>query len=84
MRRRLMAGTAAVIIVGFLAAFALAAKFVQDQYRHAFTQRLHSVLVIMKLQMDDIERDPQRFAVTMGGTLQENEQEIRITILDPN
>ena len=32
MRKRLMAGTAAVIIIGFFAAFALAAKLIQDQY----------------------------------------------------
>ncbi len=33
MRKRLMASTAAIIIVGFLVAFALAAKLVQDQYQ---------------------------------------------------
>lgn len=46
MRKRLMASTAAIIIVGFLVAFALAAKLVQDQYQLEFTRRLDSILAI--------------------------------------
>ena len=76
MRKRLMASTAAIIIVGFLVAFALAAKLVQDQYQLEFTRRLDSILV------DDIGQEPQGFAVKIGEELQEKGQEIRITILD--
>ena len=82
MRKRLMASTAAIIIVGFLVAFALAAKLVQDQYQLEFTRRLDSILAMMESQVDDIGQDPQGFAVKIGKELQEKGQEIRITILD--
>ena len=48
MRKRLMASTAAIIIVGFLVAFALAAKLVQDQYQLEFTRRLDSITRLPK------------------------------------
>ena len=82
MRKRLMASTAAIIIVGFLVAFALAAKLVQDQYQLEFTRRLDSILAMMESQVDDIGQEPQGFAVKIGEELQEKGQEIRITILD--
>ena len=82
MRKRLMASTAAIIIVGFLVAFALAAKLVQDQYQLEFTRRLDSILAMMESQVDDIGQDPQGFAIKIGRELQEKGQEIRITILD--
>ena len=71
MRKRLMASTAAIIIVGFLVAFALAAKLVQDQYQLEFTRRLDSILAMMESQVDDIGQDPQGFAVKIGKELQE-------------
>ena len=67
MRKRLMASTAAIIIVGFLVAFALAAKLVQDQYQLEFTRRLDSILAMMESQVDDIGQEPQGFAVKIGG-----------------
>ncbi|MFQ9792847.1 MAG: hypothetical protein ACLRX7_06090 [Acutalibacteraceae bacterium] len=66
MRKRLMASTAAIIIVGFLVAFALAAKLVQDQYQLEFTRRLDSILAMMESQVDDIGQEPQGFAVKIG------------------
>ena len=74
MRKRLMASTAAIIIVGFLVAFALAAKLVQDQYQLEFTRRLDSILAMMESQVDDIGQDPQGFAVKIGKELQEKGQ----------
>ena len=74
MRKRLMASTAAMIIVGFLVAFALAAKLVQDQYQLEFTRRLDSILAMMESQVDDIGQDPQGFAVKIGKELQEKGQ----------
>ena len=71
MRKRLMASTAAIIIVGFLVAFALAAKLVQDQYQLEFTRRLDSILAMMESQVDDIGQDPQGFAIKIGRELQE-------------
>ena len=69
MRKRLMASTAAIIIVGFLVAFALAAKLVQDQYQLEFTRRLDSILAMMESQVDDIGQEPQGFAVKIGDEL---------------
>ena len=74
MRKRLMASTAAIIIVGFLVAFAMAAKLVQDQYQLEFTRRLDSILAMMESQVDDIGQDPQGFAVKIGKELQEKGQ----------
>ncbi len=82
MRKRLMAGTAAIIIAGFLVAFSLAAKLVQDQYQLEFTRRLDAVLAMMESQESAIGEDPQGFAVKIGQELRLKNQEIRITVLD--
>ena len=70
MRKRLMASTAAIIIVGFLVAFALAAKLVQDQYQLEFTRRLDSILAMMESQVDDIGQEPQGLTVKEGMSLE--------------
>ena len=82
MKKRLILCNAAVIIVGFIAAFLLAAFQIQSQYEGEFTKRLDAVLSVMQTEADAIEADPDGAANAAGDQLKAAGQEVRISIID--
>ena len=82
MKKRLILCNAAVIIVGFIAAFLLAAFQIQSQYEGEFTKRLDAVLSVMQTEADAIEADPDGAANAAGDQLKVAGQEVRISIID--
>lgn len=82
MRKRLMLCTSAVIIVGFVLAFSVAAFLVQQQYENEYTRRLDVVLAMLCAENQEMQEDPQKFAEERGKQLQRMGQDIRVTLLD--
>ncbi|HEX3039643.1 MAG TPA: ATP-binding protein [Caproiciproducens sp.] len=84
MKKRLMLCNAAIIIVGFLAAFLLAVVQVEMQYRNEFTKQLDTALSILSTQTDEIQKDPEAAATNAGDELARAGQQMRISIIDLN
>ena len=84
MKKKLMLSNAAIIVVGFIAAFLLAALQVQRQYQTEFTRRLDTALSILSTQTEDIQREPETAATRVGAELKKAGQEMRISIIDLN
>jgi len=84
MKKRLMVCNAAVIIVGFVAAFLFAALQVQQQYKAEFTKRLDTALSILSTQSQDISESPETAATNAGTRLAQVGQQMRISIIDLN
>lgn len=82
MKKKLMICNAAIIIVGFVAAFLLSALQVQQQYRSEFTKRLDTALSILSTQTEEIRGNPQAVATDVGTQLTQAGQQMRITIVD--
>ncbi len=84
MKKKLMLSNAAIIVVGFIAAFLLAALQVQRQYQTEFTRRLDTALSILSTQTEDIQREPETAATNVGVELEKAGQEMRISVIDLN
>ncbi|TQI68846.1 ATP-binding protein [Clostridium sp. KNHs216] len=81
MKRKLMLSNAVIIVLGFIAAFLLAALQIQRQYQTEFTRRLDTALSILSTQLEEIERDPETAATNVGVELEKTGQEMRISII---
>ncbi len=84
MKKRLMLCNAAIIIVGFVAAFLFAALQVQQQYKSEFTKRLDTALSILSTETGTLSKDPDKAATEVSQRLLENGQQMRISIIDLN
>ncbi|WP_277668494.1 ATP-binding protein [Caproiciproducens galactitolivorans] len=84
MKKKLMLSNAAIIIVGFAAAFLLAGFEIQQQYYKEFTRRLDTALSILSTQTEEIRRNPEAAATAVGVQLKQSDQEMRISIIDLN
>jgi Signal transduction histidine kinase len=72
---------AAIIIVGFVAAFLFEAIQVQDQYRDEFTKRLDTALSILSADTDKLQQDPDATATDLSRRLSQAGQQMRISII---
>ena len=84
LRKRLMLLNAAIVVVGFLAAFFCAAVQIQSQYRQEFESRLNTALAILSTEDQEICADPHLAAEQVGKSLSASGQEMRISIIDPS
>lgn len=84
LRKRLMLLNAAIVVVGFLAAFFCAAVQIQSQYRQEFESRLNTALAILSTEDREIRADPHSAAEEVGKRLSASGQEMRISIIDPS
>lgn len=81
MKRRLMLCNAIIVIVGFIAAFFLAAILIQQQYKNEFTKRLDAALTVLSSQTNEIKANPDAYAESVSKKLQESGQQMRITFI---
>lgn len=82
MKRRLVFCNAAIIIVGFVAAFLLSALQVQQHYKNEFTKRLDAALAILSTETDELKQNPDVAATTVSKSLSDAGQQMRISIID--
>ena len=84
MKKRLMLCNAAIIIVGFVAAFLFSTVQVQQQYKSEFTKRLDTALSILATEADQLKPNPDVAATTVSQQLTQVGQQMRISIIDLN
>lgn len=84
MKKRLILMNAAVIILGFAAAFLCAAFQVQKQYKTGFTNRLDAALAILSVQTDWISSDPDAAVTKVSRQLGKTGQEMRLSVIAPD
>ncbi len=84
MKKRLMLCNAAIIIVGFVAAFLFAALQVQQQYRNEFTRRLDTALSILSMETDKLSSNADETATEVSRRLSQTGQQMRISVIDLN
>ncbi len=84
MKKRLTLLNAAIVVIGFMAAFFCAAVQIQSQYRQEFENRLNTALAILATEDQEIHADPHATADEVGKRLSDSGQEMRISIIDPS
>ncbi len=84
MKKRLILCNAAIIIVGFVAAFLLSALQVQQQYKDEFTRRLDTALGVLSTQTDELIQNPDDMATLVSQRLSDAGLNMRISIIDLN
>ena len=84
MKKRLILLNAAIVIVGFAAAFLVAGIRIQNQYRTEFSNRLNTALGVLETRLGDIRKDPDGVAEEVGRELSRFGQNIRISVIEPD
>lgn len=84
MKKKLMIFNAAIISLGFIAAFLFFALRVQQQYREEFTKRLDTALSILSTETERIQQDPDSAATEVSKQLSGAGLNMRISIIDLN
>lgn len=84
MKKRLILLNAAVVVMGFLAAFLFAAVQIQNQYRHEFENRLNAALAVLATDSQQLLADPHSTADAVSARLLASGQEMRISIISPS
>lgn len=82
MKKRLILFNAAIIIVGFVAAFLFSALEVQQQYKNEFTKRLDTALSILSTEADELKQNPDTAATVASQHLSDSGLQMRISIID--
>ena len=70
-----------IVVLSFAAAFLLCAFQVNSQYKQEFMNRLDAVLSLSALATGKMEQNPQQTAQQIGGALQKDGQQVRISII---
>lgn len=83
MKKRLLWVNIGVVTVGVVASFFLAFMIIQHFYREEFGRRLDTALALMSAQQEEIDENPEAFAIKASQQLHTLGQEIRITIVSP-
>lgn len=84
MKKRLMLCNAAIIIVGFVAAFLFETIQVQNQYKNEFTKRLDTALSILSEDTVKLQQNPDATATDISLRLSQAGQQMRVSIIDLN
>jgi two-component system phosphate regulon sensor histidine kinase PhoR len=84
LKKRLIAINAVIVIIGFMVSFAIAGVRIQEQYRVEFNNRLDTALAILQTRERTILQDPKAVAESVGQTLSQSGQQIRISIINPD
>lgn len=84
MKKKLMIFNAAIISLGFIAAFLFSALQVQQQYREEFTKRLDTALGILSAEPFRIEENPDSVATQVSDRLAAAGLNMRVSIIDLN
>jgi two-component system phosphate regulon sensor histidine kinase PhoR len=84
MKKKLMIFNAAIISLGFVAAFFFFALRVQQQYKDEFTKRLDTALSILSTETVQIREDPDAAATAVSKQLADAGLQMRISIIDLN
>ena len=82
MKKKLILMNAAVITLGFIAAFLCAAFSVQKQYQEGFTSQLDAALAILSTQTGWISGDPDAAVTKVSEELAKTGQKMRISVID--
>ncbi|HEX2986293.1 MAG TPA: ATP-binding protein [Caproiciproducens sp.] len=81
MKKKLILCNAAIIIVGFVAAFLFEVVQIQQQYQKEFTMRLDTALAILSSESDELEQQPVVTAKEVGRLISQSGQQMRISII---
>lgn len=84
MKKKLMIFNAAIISLGFIAAFLFSALQVQQQYKEEFTKRLDTALSILSTESVQIQNNPDLAATEVSNQLAGAGLQMRISVIDLN
>lgn len=73
---------AAIIIVGFVAAFLFEAIQVENQYKNEFTKRLDTALSILSSDTERLKKSPDETATDVSRRLSQSGQQMRVSVID--
>jgi two-component system phosphate regulon sensor histidine kinase PhoR len=83
-KKRLILMNAAVITLGFIAAFLCAAFQIQRQFQNGFTDQLDAALAILSTETDWISGNPDAAVTRVSEELAKTGQQMRISVIDPS